>query len=191
VGNWEVRAKFYHWFRCIFPINLIFDQEIDNALDLLDRIPKEPESVLDLGTGIGDTLQFLPTGKKRLLLDYSFEMLSKAKVNGNDKKVVGNLVHLPLKKNNFDLITCIGVSEYIQPKAVLLHEIYECLQPDGYALITFSPKNMFTRLRKLLGKKVYPLSGSTAYDLIAAQKFFVVWVYKSTMQSQYLLQKII
>ena len=103
MANWNVRAKFYHWFRRIFPISLIFDQEIDNAIGLFDHIAKEPESVLDLGTGIGDTLQFIPTGKRRLLLDYSFEMLSRAEVNGNDNKVVGNMVHLPIKKEKFDL----------------------------------------------------------------------------------------
>lgn len=191
MGNWKVRAKLYHWFRRIFPVNFIFYREIENILGLIEHLSKEPESVLDLGTGIGDTLQYLPNGKRRTLLDYSIEMLSRANGNINDKKVIGDLIHLPIKKNKFDLITCIGASEYIQPKAILLKEIYECLNPDGYALITFSPKNMFTRFRKLLCKQIYPLSGSTAYDLIAAQGFFVVWVYKSTMQSQYLLQKIV
>ena len=188
--KWQLRAKVYHWFRKVFPVRYFFAEETDNLLDLLERVSNRPRTILDLGTGIGDTLKYLPAGENRILLDFSPDMLAHAVALPGDQKIIGNVLNLPVKQQKFDLITCIGVSEYVREKAVLLQQIYDSLNPEGFAIITFSPKSMITRLRKLLGKKIYPLSGSTAHDLIAARGFYLVWAYKSTMQSQYLVQKL-
>lgn len=188
--SWHIRARIYRWFRRIFPINLLYSDEVDNLLGLLEHLSYNPRRILDLGTGIGDSLPYLPRGKQRFLLDSSAAMLTRIPASQCEQKIYADALQLPFKKQQFDLITCIGVSEYIRPKARLLREIYECLKPNGYAIITFSPKGLLTQLRKLLGKRIFPLSGSTAIDLFAAQNFFVVWSYRSTIQSQYLVQRL-
>jgi len=190
MGNWKFRSRIYHWFRKIFPINRCFYQEIHNLKELLEKVSNNPKQILDLGTGIGDSLQYLPNGNMRILLDNSLFMLDKTPISAEDKKIKADLLSLPFKKQKFELITCIGVSEYIRAKAILLQEIYECLKPGGFVIITFSPKGIIGKLRNLLGNKIYPLSGSRAHDLIAAQNFYMLWAYKSKMQSQYLIQKL-
>ena len=152
--KWQLRAKIYYWFRKVFPINLFFAEETDNLLDLLERVTSQPKNILDLGTGIGDTLKYLPIGERRVLLDFSPAMLANAPAFPGDQKIIGDILQMPVKQQKFDLITCIGVSEYIYEKAVLLEQIYDSLNPEGFAIITFSPKNMITRLRKLLGKRI-------------------------------------
>ncbi len=190
MGKWKFRSRFYRWFRRLFPINLIYLEEIDNLVTLLEIISEKPRRILDLGTGIGETLNYLPDGEKRVLLDASWSMISWVTPRPQDSKIIGMLPYLPLKPNCVDLITCIGTSEYIPQKALLLHSIYQTLKPSGYAIITFSPKNILNRLRNLLGKTIYPLSGSTATDLMAAQGFYIVRAYRTMIQSQYLVQKL-
>ncbi|MCH8125922.1 class I SAM-dependent methyltransferase [candidate division KSB1 bacterium] len=191
MSNWKQRSKVYHLFRkSIFTKN-IFEEECYSLTELLKLVPqKSLKKVLDIGTGIGDSLHLFDDFTNRFLLDFSFEMLSKLRLINSDIKLVGNVSTLPLKKNSFDLITCIGVSEYISEKDVLLHQIYKTLKKEGYALVTFSPPKILNKMRNLSGKRIYPISGSTAHDLIAAQRFFIVQVFKTKLQSQYLLQKL-
>ena len=189
MSNWKQRSKIYHLFRkSIFAKN-IFEDECYSLTKLLKLIPqKSKKKVLDIGTGIGDSLHLLDDFTNRFLLDYSFDMLSKLKLQNSDTRLVGNVSTLPLKENSFDLITCIGVSEYISQKDILLRQIYKSLKKEGYALVTFSPPKILNKIRNLSGKRIYPVSGSTAHNIIAAQRFFTVQILKTKLQSQYLLQ---
>ncbi len=191
MANWKQRSKIYHLFRKSIFAKSIFADECYSITKLLKLIPqKSLKKVLDIGTGIGDSLHLLDDFTNRFLLDYSFDMLSKLKLQSSDTRLIGNVSTLPLKKNSFDLITCIGVSEYISEKDVLLHQIYKSLKKEGYALVTFSPPKILNKMRNLSGKRIYPISGSTAHDIIAAQRFFIVQILKTQLQSQYLLQKL-
>ncbi|HHM24330.1 MAG TPA: class I SAM-dependent methyltransferase [Bacteroidetes bacterium] len=191
MDRWRLRARIYHWFRKVYPIRWFFQSECDRLEDLLDLLETPPERIVDLGTGLGETLSLLPQGKIRILLDHSHAMLKRARMGPADVRVIGDILSPPLKPGSFDLVTCIGTSEYIPEKALLLQEMYTLLKPGGYALVTFSPRNLYSRLRNLLGKRIYPLSGSTAYDLLAAEGFYIVRAYRTKMQSQYLVQKIV
>ena len=191
MGKWNFRARIYHWFRHVYPISLFFASECERLDELIDLVNAPPERVLDLGTGIGETLPHIPAGKMRILLDQSYSMLRRAPAGPRDRKVLGDILQLPFRTEQFDLITCVGTSEYIPAKALLLRSIYQALKPGGYAIVTFSPRNIYSRLRNLLGKRIYPLSGSTTHDLLAAQNFFILRAYRTKMQSQYLLQKIV
>jgi len=191
MDKWGLRALVYRWFRRVYPIRWFFQSEqrhLENLVTLLDH---QPERIADLGTGLGETLPLLPGGRIRILLDQSQAMLKRAQTGPTDARVIGDILSPPLKPGSFDLVTCIGTSEYIPAKALLLQEMYTLLKPGGYALITFSPRNLYSRLRNLLGKRIYPLSGSTAYDLLAAEGFYIVRAYRTKMQSQYLVQKIV
>ena len=134
MGNWKFRSNFYHWFRRVYPINRIYFQEIQNIQKLLDQVSNHPTCIMDLGTGIGESLSFIPKGTIRVILDHSFFMLKKIPSSIGNHKVIGDILKLPIKIEKFDLITCIGVSEYIRSKSVLLHEIYQSLKPGGFAL---------------------------------------------------------
>ena len=168
----------------------IFEEECNSIKKLLNLIQKPPQRTLDLGTGIGDSLHLLNAFTNRILLDFSYDMISRVNFRESDTCLVANVNILPFKKKNFDLITCIGVSEYILEKEILLRQIYQFLSPEGYSLITFSPPKAINKMRSLLGNRIYPIKGSTTHDLIAAQGFFLVRYVKTKMQSQYLLQKL-
>lgn len=145
---------------------------------------------MDIGTGIGDSLFLLDDFPNRVLCDFSYEMIKQVNPRESDIRLVGNVKALPFKDNYFELITCIGVSEYIMEKEILLRQIYKILAPGGHLLITFSPPKMINKLRKLLGKRIYYTKNSTTHDLIAAQGFFIVRYAKTKIQSQFLLQKL-
>lgn len=190
MAEWNSRARFYHKFRRVFPVNRIYDEERYEIQGLMKMIPRGRGLLLDLGTGIGDSLDLLDGDFRKILLDSSLSMLSRAEVLDSEHKVIGRLEQLPVRNQSCDVITCIGVSEYVPGKALMFRQVFRALKPGGFALFTFSPKTWYSRLRNLLGKRIYPLSGSTAHDLIAAQGFFIVRVTKTRMQSQYLLQKL-
>ncbi len=166
MGTWQILARIYFLFSKIFPVNLIYKKAINKLTDLLAQITNEPVIILDIGTGIGETLKYLPVGEKRILLDFSSPMLAHAPKFPNDQKIIADCINLPVKKNCIDLVTCIGVSEYNKKKAVLSREIYSCLTPGGYAIITFSPPGIISKLRTLLGEQIYPLSNSGVNEMM-------------------------
>ncbi len=188
--NWKTRSRIYSFLRHIFPANLFFKEECDAIARFLAAIPEAPKTLLDLGTGTGDSLHLVKNAQKRVLLDHSWSMLSRVKCGTTDYRVIGDLESLPLKSGQFDILSCIGASEYVAGKAALLRQIFLVLKPGGHALVTFSPKSWYTTLRNLLGIRIYPLSESTVQDLVTAQSFYIVKASRTRMQSQFLLQKL-
>ena len=190
MANWKIHSKIYPLLRKIFPANLYFKEECDAIAGLLSLIQETPKTALDIGTGTGDSLFLLNNVERRVLLDHSLSMLSKLKPRAADRRVIGNAEDLPVRAGHFDLISCIGLSEYVVSKENLLREVFQAVKSGGHALITFSPRSRHSRLRNLLGKRIYPFSESEAIDLIAAQGFYVARNSKTRLQIQYLLQKL-
>lgn len=88
-----------------------FQQTIVLVNRVCDLVPKEVQSILDVGCGTGQLLQALSErGIPRLVgLDSSHEALSRSKV----PVVVGQAECLSFENGNFDLITCTEVIEHL------------------------------------------------------------------------------
>ncbi len=94
------------------------------------------ENVLELGCGTGKNTAWLITKAKFIIgLDFSEEMLSKAKSKINSDKI--KFVQADLKKsweiqNEFaDLITCSLTLEHIKELDFIFNQAYQKLKPNG------------------------------------------------------------
>lgn len=94
------------------------------------------ENVLELGCGTGKNTAWLITKAKFIIgLDFSEEMLSKAKSKINSDKI--KFVQADLKKsweiqNEFaDLITCSLTLEHIKELDLIFKQAYQKLKPNG------------------------------------------------------------
>ncbi len=94
------------------------------------------ENVLELGCGTGKNTEWLVTKAKFIIgLDFSEEMLNKAKEKINSEKVRFQKADLTKKweiKNNFaDLITCSLTLEHIKKLDFIFNQAYQKLKAGG------------------------------------------------------------
>ena len=103
-------------------------------MEILSRLPKQSNSILDVGCGNGGLLKFLNENynKKTLLIgvDFSFEMLKCAKdasfvcVNASAEKI-------PFNANSFDAVVSSLCFHHLPNRAKALSEIMQVLKPGG------------------------------------------------------------
>ncbi|ACX73163.1 Methyltransferase type 11 [Methanocaldococcus vulcanius M7] len=110
-----------------FADELIFE-EISSMLS--DFEVKDP-LVLDCGCGFG-TFYRLTETFNTIYLDISLNMLKK--FTKTERKICGNILHLPFKDKTFDLILCINVLEHVD-KSKALKEINRVLKDNGRVIV--------------------------------------------------------
>jgi SAM-dependent methyltransferase len=108
--------------------------------------------ILDLGCGSGDVLDGLPIGASCIVnLDIVPEMVSAAaarKPGGHF--AVADAANIPLAEARLDVVTCLGVLEYVPDPARVLRAIHEVLRPGGHLVVSFpNKKSWFRTLSKL------------------------------------------
>jgi SAM-dependent methyltransferase len=101
--------------------------------------------VLDIGSGIGDLVQFynVPGVRKVVATDISVQMLDalKARFDGNAHYAVEKLDILSAEdvarvgERRFDVITCVNVLEHLKEDEKALQHICRLLKPDGKVCI--------------------------------------------------------
>jgi ubiquinone/menaquinone biosynthesis C-methylase UbiE len=62
---------------------------------------------------------------------------------------------IPLKSDCLDLITAIGLIEYMSDAVPFLAEASRLLKKGGFLVMSFSPANVWTRMRAIFGHRVY------------------------------------
>lgn len=77
--------------------------------DVLNLIPKDIQSVLDVGCGNGFIINAFPNYLKVVGVDISREALRHV----NHVKLVSSVIHLPFEKESFDLVQATDVIEHI------------------------------------------------------------------------------
>jgi ubiquinone/menaquinone biosynthesis C-methylase UbiE len=145
--------------------------------------------VLDLGTGRGNCLQYVPTNVTKIFaLDKSSEMVA---LTSNKYKYVeisvGDVCHTPYASSSMDLIFCVGVSEYVEDADELLTEINRILREPGYAIFTSSPPNLFNWLRILFGHTLYLRTQESMIESIIHNGLKLLSTNRTVIQNQYLL----
>jgi len=108
--------------------------------------------VAEIGCGscnvLGDTQL---NSAQKVGIDFSKQMLETSKKNYEEIALVnGDSNFLPLKDNQFDLVLCLGVVQYIQSYADAIRELSRILKPEGCLILTVPSKHsIFNIYRKI------------------------------------------
>ncbi|MDW7680180.1 MAG: class I SAM-dependent methyltransferase [bacterium] len=187
---WKSKKTLYERFRHRAPFQKILERENENLLRLLKQTHHCDKAVVDLGVGIGNVIQFLPDAKTLIGIDYSDSMIKSTREHfPHCKLILADVMHIPLSSNSVDLITAVGLTEYLKDIIPLAKEVCRVLKPGGFLIITFSPKNILTRLRVLLGRPVYSRKPEQMISVAKFCGFEIVDELQSLMQHQALFAK--
>jgi malonyl-CoA O-methyltransferase len=118
------------------PVQTLESQAIKELLP-----PLEGCTLLDLGCGKGRVSRLaLERGAKRTVgMDFSLQMLRGAvqeRSSDSAHYLAGGALHLPFKRETFDVVACALLIGHIQDLEGVLSQISEVLRPGGYLLIT-------------------------------------------------------
>jgi ubiquinone/menaquinone biosynthesis C-methylase UbiE len=117
---------------------------------------------LDIGIGSGVMLEELAgRGTEVWGTDYSETIIQQAyeKYHRLDSDIAKRLVHadiehLPFDDNAFNLVTCLGVLEYLFENKRALGELHRILSPGGYLVLSVASYHRFGTLLSLAVKKI-------------------------------------
>jgi len=108
--NKEYYEQSFFWNRDYLKI----PAEKERIQEMMETIPSDTQSILDVGCGNGTFVNFLvdtfPDRFNKVIgLDTSKEALKYVK----SKKIKGTITNLPFKDKSFDLVTCLEVLEHL------------------------------------------------------------------------------
>jgi len=187
---WQLKAKLYDSVRNWFPFSLILKAENRKVAALIESIELRQRNVVDLGTGTGNGLPLFAAANYVVALDLSYHMLRAARRNfGNVKFIQADCNRSPFKSGVFDVISAIGLSEYLSDIEAFFAESFRLLKKDGFLLMTCAPPGLWTRLRLFLGHVIYPRTIESLQSIGKKKGFRVIRISASFMQSQLLFQK--
>lgn len=123
-------------------------QNVHRLLTPIWTGPDSPRRVLDLGCGSGFVLEGLPpNGASVISMDIVPEMVaSAAKASQGNHFVVGDAGTLPLAPNSVEVVSCIGVLEYLPDPLKALRSMHQALHPGGHLVISFPNRISLFRL---------------------------------------------
>ncbi|NIR50505.1 class I SAM-dependent methyltransferase [candidate division KSB1 bacterium] len=189
VNLWDWKARSYDLIRRLFPFNLILLKELRNISELLSETNLNKSRILDVATGTGTILKFLPTDCHVFGMDSSRKMLNQAQAKGHQDLVRAKSTALPFKTSSFQLVTAIGVFEYQQTPLSFLNEMHRVTGANGFLLLTYSQLGLLNVLRNLLGQRVYVTKQKTLEPLLHQSGYAVKQLKQSLIQTQLLLYK--
>lgn len=189
--KWNASAPFYHLFRKNPLSWLIHQRETRAALRLLAQADVAVTScTLDLGCGRGDSLVLTKAFAERFAVDFSTEMVARtSQAFPSVHSRVADARHLPLEGAFFDLITCIGVCEYIEDIGPVLIECSRVLKKGGALLVSTSPNGLALAARRMLGHPIFVHSKSSLEKSANTSKLRVVASKETATQLLFLLVK--
>lgn len=156
---WDHYAKWYNLLRTNPVSYFLYRLEKRSILDLLSRRThvRDNGKATDLGTGRGWSLDLIPKDISCVYaLDQSIEMVHLAQEKYPHAEIIQcDALSTPFTSGSMDLISCVGLSEYISDLPALLEEIFRLLSNNGFAVITSSPPNLMNQIRKLMGHHIY------------------------------------
>lgn len=146
----------------------------------------------DFGVGRGHSLHLLPVSAKlRVAIDLCSHMVSLSHSQFKDISfLAADALEMPFQPKTFDLLCCIGLTEYVSDIDNLLSQFYSILKPDKYLMITSSPHNFITASRKLLGPTIFPRTSQEIEDCAKRNGFRLINKGSTLSQNQFLLIKV-
>ena len=185
-----MKKKLFELFREIFPFQLILKKENENLVDLLEKINISNKYVLDLGVGIGNVIQFLKPAMRVFAIDFTETMLLSTKEKyPSAGLILADAKKIPVRSNSMDIITAVGLVEYLKDMIPLMEESCRLLKNEGYFLMTFSPPNFWSWLRLVFGHVIYTRKLTQITSVARICSFEIQQHKKTLMQYQVLLKK--
>ncbi len=187
---WDLKARLYYLGRWLPPFALVRSLEHRVLRKVVQHLGPVEGPVLDVATGTGDALRCLPPGPAIFALDSSRSMLHYARRRfPGVRAVCGDALSLPFRRGTFELVCCIGLSEYVADPSTLLAALSHSLRPHGEVIFSTSPGNVLLGLRRLLGHRLFSHGPALMADLAEKLGFTVEQVAPSISQWIYVLRK--
>ena len=146
-----------------------------------------PTRILDLGCGTGLALAGLAgslPGTEVVGLDLSMAMLRQAEQSAAIRELVqGSVEDLPFGARSFDLVSALGLMDYVQDPAAVLTGIRQILLPAGHLVFTYPSGDSWARasrdaVRRLAGRsssvRALPLASRWVDQLLERNGFLLV-----------------
>jgi len=188
---WNFKSWFFKSFRSGFPFGTILNKENENLILLLDQAKIEGKTVVDVGVGTGNVVRFLNKSKRVFGIDFTFSMLEKFHIKFPVVDIIqADALCIPLKSESVDVITAVGLIEYIKDAIPFFEESCRILKNNGYLVLTFSPANIWTWMRVLLGHPLYSRKLDQITGVANLCSFKTKDFRQSMMQHQVLMQKV-
>ena len=186
---WKIQSSFYHLLRRNPLSAFILRRENEGIRFLLKDL--KAKSVLDIGCGRGNSLDLLSNFNAFLIaVDHASGMVHKNKKSyPGINFVTADAQFLPFRIDSFNLISCIGLFEYVKEWQVLLQEIDCLLRAGDHAIITLSPPSLLNWLRLILGHRIFSGTEAKLSDYLSATSLKVIQRNKTLIQLQFLLKK--
>ncbi|RMF57423.1 MAG: class I SAM-dependent methyltransferase [Calditrichaeota bacterium] len=185
---WDLQARVYVYRSKLFPFNTILRKESANISALLAGLQLDGLRILDVGTGTGESLDLLPKQAVVFAVDLSREMVKRARAGRRARFLVAHALSLPFRHGAFDLVTAIGLLEYIGDQAAFLRELSRVTASPGTILLTCAPRTLLNLLRFGLGHRLYLLSDAALRGLLREVGLQMTAFKKSPLQRQLLIQ---
>lgn len=114
---------------------------------VLEMLPNETGTLLDVGCGPGLLFQSMREGRfagsngstRWIGMDFATQMLMQAKERVDDGKtqfVRGDVTRLPFPDASIDIVTNMGLMEYVDDEDTTLQETARVLKPGGIVIVT-------------------------------------------------------
>lgn len=118
--------------------------------------PSRPLRVLDVGCGTGGVLDGVSRNLVSVVgVDVVSQMVATAaRRQPGDRFTVADAAQLPFRPEAFDMVTCLGVLEYLSSPGLVLQGIRERLRPGGRMIVSVPNRASVLRKLSLLEERV-------------------------------------
>ncbi len=149
--------------------------ERDEVGKVLQLVDVDGKSVLDIGCGPAKFCRLWSSKGAKFVagMDFSMEMLQRARSKSEFDFLIGDAFHIPVKTDSFDVASCIGVANYYEDVKPLVEEI---LRVSREVILSFPQQSMLGRVyRRISGVKIFLRSREEVEDICSTffQDYFV------------------
>lgn len=185
---WDAKAGWYDALRSLPVFKQIYHAELRNVRKLLPD--RHGQTHLDIGTGTGASLEAQSAAAFCVVCDRSRKMLKLLRENRTFVPVQLDAgAPLPFRSSAFDVVTAIGLTEYLQNVQSLFAEVHRVTKPGAYFLTTSSPPGLLTTLRCLTGSRAHKRTHAEVRNDLEHAGWIICQHKKSLMQEQWLCRK--